>query len=72
MSTLRVNKITNTNNTGVVTFSQGFTVPGGKTISSNISLSGVCTATTFSGDGSGITVTGGVTNAKLFGITLIT
>lgn len=72
MSTLRVNKITNSAGTGAVEFTKGVSIPSGQTISGNVSLSGVCTATSFKGDGSGLSVTGGVTNSKMFAINLIT
>jgi len=72
MSSLRVNQITNLNNDGAVEFSSGITIPSGQTITGNITLSGVCTSTSFSGDGSLITVSGGVSNSKIFGITYIT
>ncbi len=71
MSTLRVNSITNAAGNGSVEFSKGFSVPAGKSITGNVNLTGVCTATTFIGDGSGITVTGGATNSKIFAITSI-
>lgn len=72
MSTLRVNKITNSAGNGAVEFTKGVSVGPDQTISGNISLSGVCTAASFKGDGSGLTVTGGVTNSKIFAINLIT
>jgi hypothetical protein len=72
MSVLRVNQITNFNSNGPVEFSQGVSVPANQTITGDISLSGICTATAFVGNGNGITITGGVTNAKIFATVLIT
>lgn len=72
MSTLRVDQITNEAGTGAVEFSQGVSIPAGKTITGDISLTGVCTATTFVGSGVGITVTGGVTISKALALKLIT
>lgn len=72
MSTLRVNKITDAAGTGPVEFTNGFSISSGKTISGDINVTGVCTASTFYGNGSGLTVENGVTNSKIFAITLIT
>jgi len=72
MSTLRVDQITNEAGTGAVEFSQGVSIPENKTITGDISLTGICTATRFVGNGIGITVTGGATIAKIFATILIT
>ena len=72
MSTLRVDQITNEAGTGAVEFSQGVSIPAGKTITGNISITGIVTATTFVGSGAGLTVTGGITNSKSFALNLIT
>jgi hypothetical protein len=63
MSTLRVTKIVDRLGTGPVEFTKGATLPVGQTIvdSSGVSaieistVTGVVTATSFSGDGSGVT-----------------
>ena len=70
MSVLRVNDITSTSD-GAVELTEGLIVGDGGTLTSNLSMSGVCTSTAFVGDGSSITVTGGVSNAKIFAITYI-
>jgi len=72
MSTLRVDQITNEAGTGAVEFSQGVSIPTGKTITGDISLTGIVTATTFVGDGIGMTVSGSATNSKVFAINFIT
>ena len=72
MSVLRVNQITDLDGTGAVEFSQGVSVPANQTVTGHINLSGICTAVAFVGNGNGITVTGGATNAKIFAIALIT
>ena len=72
MSTLRVNKISNLNDNGPVEFTKGVEVPANQTVTGDINLSGICTATAFVGNGNGITVTGGATNAKIFATILIT
>ena len=72
MSTLRVDQITNEAGTGAVEFSQGVSIPTGKTITGNISVTGVCTATTFVGSGIGLTVNNSVPNSKVFALNFIT
>ena len=72
MSVLRVNQITDLDGTGAVEFFQGVSVPANQTITGDISLSGICTASAFVGNGDGITVTGGATNANIFATILIT
>lgn len=72
MSTLRVDQITNEAGTGAVEFSQGVSISAGKTITGDISLTGVCTATTFVGNGYGLTVTGGIAPSKVLATILIT
>ena len=72
MSVLRVNQITDLDGTGAVEFSQGVSVPANQTITGDINLSGICTATAFVGNGDGITVTGGVSNSQIFATILIT
>lgn len=72
MSTLRVDQITNEAGTGAVEFSQGVSIPTGKTITGNISLTGIVTATTFVGSGIGLTISGSVSNSKAFALNFIT
>jgi len=57
MSTLRVNKIVNLNDNGPVSFTQGATIPAGKTLSGDGSLSS--TGAISSED---VTVTGNLTS----------
>ena len=80
MSTLRVNKLVNLNDDGPVEFTSGATLPSGKTIldsSGNnkivINSSGVVTATSFIGNGSGVTsIPGdGVPKSKAVALTII-
>lgn len=52
MSVLRVNQIVNLTGDGPVEFGQGFSIPSGVELSTDINVSGIATATTFSGDGS--------------------
>lgn len=72
MSTLRVDQITNENGTGAVEFSQGVSIPENKTITGNISVTGIVTATTFVGSGIGLTATNSVPNSKAFALNFIT
>lgn len=53
MSSVRVNSITNRSDDGPVELTYGADVPS--IVSGNISLSGIVTATTFSGNGSQLT-----------------
>ena len=73
MSTLRVDQITNEAGTGAVEFSQGVSIPANKTITvlGDISLTGIVTATTFVGSGIGLTVSGSVSNSKVFALNFI-
>lgn len=71
MSTLRVDQIANESGTGAVEFSQGVSIPADKTITGDISLTGIVTATTFVGTGAGLTISGGITNSKTFALNLI-
>ena len=75
MSTLRVNKISNLNDNGPVEFTKGVEVPVGQSISGNINIAGVVTATSFVGSGIGITslgVPGEVRISKAIALTIIT
>ena len=75
MSTLRVNKVVNYNDDGPVEFTKGVEVPVGQSISGNINIAGVVTATSFVGSGIGITslgVPGEVRTSKAIALTIIT
>ena len=72
MSTLRVDQIANESGTGAVEFSQGVSIPANKTITGDISLTGIVTATTFVGSGAGITMSNSITNSKAFALNFIT
>lgn len=75
MSSLRVNKITNTAGTGAVEFTKGASLPSGQVIAApNVNLTGIITASSFVGNGSRITgfVDKEVTNSKAIAFTLIT
>jgi hypothetical protein len=75
MSSLRVNKITNLNNDGPVEFAKGVSVPAGQVITTpNINLSGIITASSFIGDGSGLTgfIANEITIPKAIAFSLIT
>ena len=71
MSTLRVDQITNEAGTGAVEFSQGVSIPANKTITGDISLTGIVTATTFVGSGAGLTISGAAQNAKTFALNFL-
>jgi hypothetical protein len=61
MSVVKVNQITNFNNDGPVEFSRGLIIPAAAGISGGLNANvGVCTASFFSGDGSGLTITNGI------------
>ena len=75
MSSLRVNTITNTAGTGPVEFTKGASIPVNQVITTpNINLTGIVTASSFSGDGSRITgfVENEITNSKSIAFSLIT
>ena len=55
MSVVRVSTLVNQGKNAPPNFSKGLTISGGQTIFGNVNVTGVCTATTFAGDGSGIT-----------------
>lgn len=71
MSTLRVDQITNEAGTGAVEFSQGVSIPADKTITGNITLTGIVTATTFVGTGAGITATGTIPSSRVFALNFL-
>ena len=73
MSSLRVNKITNLNDDGPVEFSKGVQVPADQKIDGEIVINavGVVTATAFYGVGTGITISGSLSNGKVIAYTII-
>lgn len=71
MSTLRVSSITNVDDNGPVEFPNGLTISSGKQITGNVSLSGVCTSTSYSGNASSMSFPGKITNSKTIGFILI-
>jgi len=66
MSTLKVDQISNKNDSGAPNFSQGIVVSPGfaLTCSGGMNISGVVTATSFSGDASNMTNIPGTTASK--------
>ena len=74
MSNLRVNTITNLNDDGPVEFSKGLVIGIGKTLNGDINVTGVVTATSFSGNAAGITsfVPNEVTKSRSIAYTFIT
>ena len=72
MSNLRVNKITNEDEDGSVTFSKGLGISSSFTIQTEeVIVVGIFTATGFVGDGSGLTNTSGVSVSKAITLSLI-
>ena len=61
MSEIRVNRVVSADGTSAPTMTYGFQVPTGIGITGagGINITGVCTATTFAGDGSGLSGVGG-------------
>ena len=57
MSKIKVNSIVNKNDNGATELTRGATVPSGQlfTANGNVNITGVVTATSFSGNGSGLT-----------------
>ena len=70
MSVLRVAKIVNQGANSAPTFSRGLSIGEAATLTANVNVTGVCTATKLVGDGANMTNTGGVLPAKA--ITLMT
>ena len=65
MSKLEINILTNEEGTGAITFDKGWACLANQTITANnINITGVATATSFIGDGSGSTNLPGVSAAK--------
>ena len=72
MSELRVNAIVNAAGTGAPEFSKGCEFPVGHAeLSGNVSVTGVATATSFSGNGSGLTFSGAATNGEVLAFTIV-
>ena len=76
MSLIKVNNITNTDDNAAVSLDSGASIPSGAslTVLGNTSITGIITATSFTGDGSALTGIGGesATKSKLFAFALIT
>ena len=72
MSTLKVNEIANFAGSGAVEFTRGVSISGDKTITGNISLTGICTATIFVGSGIGVTHPNSISISKTIVTNLIT
>lgn len=66
MSLIKVDSIVNSTNTGSVSLEKGGTIPAGKELSvtGNINVTGILTATSFTGDGSALTGLGGSPTTK--------
>lgn len=73
MSKIKTNSIVNRNDDGAVTFTQGATVPVGQifSVEGGVSITGVCTATSFSGDGSALSNLRVIGAGKVFAYRLI-
>ena len=74
MSTLRVNKLVIANDDGAVEFSKGLILPSGYGLepeSYKINSSGIVTATTFYGAGTGITGLTGVSTKKAIALSFL-
>ena len=70
MSKLRVGTIVDEAGTGAPNFSSGLTGTDG-TFTGNVNVTGVATATSFSGDGSGLSFSGAATNGEVLAYTLV-
>jgi hypothetical protein len=69
MSVLRVNQITNFNDNGPVEFTNGLTIPSGQSIDGTLLANvGYCTATSFFGDGSQLTLPNGISKSLAISI----
>ena len=73
MTQLKVNVITNRNDNGSPELTQGATIPSGKTISGsgNINVVGNVTATSFVGNGDGLTGVNFATVSKTIAFSLL-
>ena len=73
MSVLKVNQITNKNEDGGPEFTRGITVSAGYALTCNggIVISGIVTATSFSGDGSQITNLSVIETSKTIAVQMI-
>jgi hypothetical protein len=70
MSVLRVNSVTDENNSSV-TFSKGIFIETSRSIVSDLTISGVCTAGLLQGDGSALTNVPGATSGTAIGFTIL-
>lgn len=74
MSSLRANKIVNANDDGPVEFSKGLTISQNYPLASEklvINSSGIVTATSFRGNGSGLTGLTGIPTKKAIALSFI-
>ena len=72
MSRLKVNSIVNTANDGGIELEKGLIVDSGAlTLESQINVTGVITATAFSGSGTNLTNVGSATTAQVLALNLI-
>ena len=64
MSVLKVNEITNFNDNGPIEFSSGLTIASGANINGTLLANvGYCTAASFFGDGSQLTLSSGISKS---------
>lgn len=71
---LRVNRISNVDDNGPIEFTNGVIVPAGQSITPAalvINSTGVVTATSYSGSGSGITNLTGITASNVYSVVSI-
>lgn len=71
---LRVNRISNVDDNGPIEFTNGVIVPSGQSITPAalvINTTGVVTATSYSGNGSGITNLTGITASNVYSVVSI-
>jgi len=68
MSKIKVNYVVNKNDDGAPELTRGATVPSGSTftVNGNVNASGIVTATSFVGDGSGLTNIPVATQSKIY------
>lgn len=71
MSYLRVNSITNSSLTSGPVFTKGLAIGAGTTLNANLNVSGVATATAFSGSGANITGISGLSVAQAIAFNVI-
>jgi len=72
MSKITVNSLSNGEGTGAITFPKGMGLAANQTLTANsVSITGVATATSFSGDGSALTNLPGVNVSKGIALSFI-